>query len=127
MIVVDASAALDALLSSGEARRRLGSESVAAPHLVDSEICHSLRRLCRLGTISVQEADRLLGKWARLGIQRYGMVAHLGRVWELRNNLTAYDATYVALAEALDCPLLTTDVHLARAPGVQCSITVLPG
>ena len=127
MIVVDASAALDALLSSGEARRRLGSESVAAPHLVDSEICHSLRRLCRLGTISVQEAERLLGDWTRLGIQRFGMVALLGRIWELRDNLTAYDATYVALAEALDCALLTTDVHLARAPGVRCSITVLPG
>ena len=127
MIVIDASAALDALLSSGEARRRLGSESVAAPHLTDSEICHSLRRLCRLGTISDQEAERLLGDWARLGIRRFGMVALLGRIWELRDNLTAYDATYVALAEALDCPLLTTDVHLARAPGVRCSITVLPG
>ena len=127
MIVVDASAALEALLSSGEARRRLGSDSVAVPHLVDSEICHSLRRLCRLGTISVQKAERLLGDWARLGIQRFGVVALLGRIWELRDNLTAYDATYVALAEALDCPLLTTDAHLARAPGVRCSITVLPG
>jgi len=127
VIVVDASAALEALLSSGEARRRLGLDSVAVPHLVDSEICHSLRRLCRLGTISVQKAERLLGDWARLGIQRFGVVALLGRIWELRDNLTAYDATYVALAEALDCALLTTDAHLARAPGVRCSITVLPG
>lgn len=125
MIVVDASAALDALLSPGEARRRLGSESVAVPHLVDSEICHSLRRLCRLGMISVPKAERLLGGWTQLGVQRYGMVALLGRIWELRENLSAYDATYVALAEALDCPLLTTDVRLAGAPGVKCSITVL--
>ena len=104
----------------------MGSESVAAPHLVDSEICHSLRRLCRLGAISVREAERLIGDWARLGIQRFGVVALSGRVWELRDNLTAYDATYVALAEALDCPLLTTDLHLVRVPGLRCSITVLP-
>lgn len=127
MIVVDASAASDALLSSGEARGRISFESVAAPHLVDSEICHSLRRMCRLGTIAVLGAERLINSWTQLGVQRFGVVALLGRMWELRDNLSAYDATYVALAEALDYPLLTADGHLARAPGLRCSITVLSG
>lgn len=127
MIVVDASAALEAMLSAGEARRRLGSELVAVPHLVDSEICHALRRLCRQGAISVPEAERMLDHWARLGVQRFGVVALLSRIWELRDNLSAYDATYIALAEALDSSLLTADAHLARAPGLRCPVTILSG
>ena len=126
-MVIDASAALDALLSSGEARRRLGAEMLAAPHLVDSEICNALRRLVRSGAVTVPQAEDILFRWAQLGMQRFGVAGLLDRMWELRDNLSAYDATYVALAEALDCPLLTADGRLARAPGLQCSVTVLPG
>lgn len=126
MIVVDASAALNALLSSGEARTRLGREQMAVPHLADSEICNSLRRMVRHGVISVHQAEQVLDKWARLGLHRFQVVSLLGRIWELRDNLSAYEATYVALAEALDCPLLTADSHLAAAPGLGCAITVLP-
>lgn len=127
MIVVDASAALDALLSSGEARRRLGRERVAVPHLADSEICNSLRRMVRHRRISPLQAERVLRKWARLGLYRFEVVSLLGRIWELRDDLSAYDATYVALAEALDCPLFTADSRLATAPGLRCSISLLPG
>ncbi len=99
---------------------------MAVPHLVDSELCHALRRLVRRGAIGLSQADPALERWVGMGLRRYGAVGLLDRIWELRANLTAYDATYVALAEALDCPLLITDVRLARAPGVRCSITVLP-
>ena len=126
MIVVDASVALHALLSAGDARRELSLERIAAPHLVDSEIGHALRRMLRLGTISSPEAEQILEVWGQLGLQRFGVVGLLGRIWALRDNLSAHDATYVALAEALNCPLLTADSRIANAPGPQCTITVLP-
>ena len=126
MIVVDASAALNALLSSGEARRRLSLGRLAVPHLADSEICNSLRRMVRHGMISTLVAEQVLDAWALLGVHRFEVASLLGRIWQLRNNLSAYHATYVALAEALDGPLLTADVHLASAPGPRCVITVLP-
>lgn len=62
----------------------------------------------------------------RLGITRYPVFSYLDRVWELRDNLSAYDASYVALAELLDCNLLTADARLSRAPGIRCPITVVP-
>lgn len=127
MIVVDASAAVLALLNDGEARRRLATEPLAAPHLVDSEVAHTLRAQVRRGSIGVASGRRALEQWSRLGLQRFPAVAMLKRVWQLRDNLTAYDATYVALAEALDCALVTADARLGRAPGITCSVTVVPG
>ena len=62
----------------------------------------------------------------RLGMTRYPVFTLLERVWDLRENLSAYDASYVALAELLNCPLMTADARLSRAPGVRCSITVVP-
>jgi predicted nucleic acid-binding protein len=62
-----------------------------------------------------------------LAITRHGTVSMLDRVWELRHNLTAYDAAYVALAETLQCPLVTGDARICRAPGLRCPVTVLPG
>lgn len=63
--------------------------------------------------------------WARLGVQRIDTIGLLPRVWELRDNLTAYDATYVAVAEALDADLVTADQRLTRAPGIRCSTTLV--
>lgn len=71
------------------------------------------------------DASRALDVWGRLGVERVGVRGLLGRIWELRDNLSAYDATYVAVAEALESPLLTADGRLARAPGPRCTITVL--
>ncbi|MFZ1488826.1 MAG: type II toxin-antitoxin system VapC family toxin [Ilumatobacteraceae bacterium] len=125
MIVVDASAAVLGLLNDGDARLALASETLAVPYLVDSEVANALRSQVLRGTANDEEARDALGSWTRLGIRRYSAVGLLGRVWELRHNLTAYDATYVALAEAIGCELLTGDGRLAGAPGPACPITVV--
>ena len=125
MIVVDASAAVLGLLAGGEARRRLGTEHLVAPHLVDSEILHTLGRQARRGVIETSDATRAIRTWQRLGVQRFPVVGMLDRIWELRHNVTAYDATYVVLAEELDCPLLTADARLASATGPRCTFTVV--
>jgi predicted nucleic acid-binding protein len=67
-----------------------------------------------------------LDTWRRLGMTRYPVFAFLDRVWELRDNLSAYDASYIALAELLDCDLLTADARLGGAPGIRCAITLVP-
>jgi predicted nucleic acid-binding protein len=125
VIVFDASAAVLALLNDGAARRSLGAETVVVPHLVDSEVAHALRAQVRRGRVGADDAGAALTRWARLGMRRFGVAGLLHRVWELRENLTAYDATYVALAEGLDCRLVTADARLAQAPGPICAITVV--
>ena len=126
MIVVDASVAVSALLNDGDARRMVGENTLAAPHLVDAEVLHTLRRLLSRGQMSAEEAERAVHRWRLLGVQRFPLIGLVPRIWALRDNLSAYDAAYAALAEALDCPLVTTDGRLAAAPGPQCPITVLP-
>lgn len=125
MIVVDASAAVLGLLNDGDARACLAEEPFACPHLADSEIVHALRGQVHRGDVDAADAERAVATWARLGMERVPVVGLLERIWELRENLSAYDATYVAVAEALDAPLLTADARLARAPGVTCPITVV--
>ncbi|MEA2371059.1 MAG: hypothetical protein QOH12_1453 [Solirubrobacteraceae bacterium] len=125
MIVLDASAAIFALANDGEARRIVEAETVVVPHLADSEVANTLRTQVLRGRIQPGEAEAALGRWARLGLRRFGVSDLLGRIWELRENLTAYDATYVALAEALACSLVTADARLARAPGLFCPLTVV--
>lgn len=126
MIVIDASAALSGLLHDGRARRLLAEERVHAPHLIDSEVASALRRKVSAGQLVADVGSTVLQVWQRLGVTRHPTVAMLGRLWELRENVSAYDASYVALAEALDCPLVTADGRLARAPGLRCPITVVP-
>ena len=125
MIVVDASAAVLSLLNDGDARRAVGSETLAVPHLVDPEVANALRSQVLRGAVSEPEAQVALGQWTRLGVRRFPAIGLLGRVWELRHNLTAYDATYVALAEAIGCELLTGDGRLGAAPGPTCTIRVV--
>ena len=126
MIVVDASAAVGALLHDGEARRYLSTERLAAPHLVDAEVLQTMRRLVARGAVDAQAADGAVRQWGQLGVRRVEVHWLTERVWALRHNLSAYDASFVALAEALDCPLLTADVRLAGAPGPSCPITLVP-
>ncbi len=125
MIVLDASAAVLALLNDGDARRSLANEAVAIPHLADSEVTQALRAQVLRGQIGADDAGAALARWMRLGLRRYGVVGLIARLWELRDNLTAYDATYVALAEVLACELVTADARLAQAPGPTCAITVV--
>ena len=127
MIVVDASAALSALLTAGPARSVLAIEQLHVPHLIDSEIASGLRRRVIARELRPDVAWSALDTWRRLGMTRYPVFSVLERVWQLRDNLSAYDASYVAVAEHLGCSLLTADGRLARAPGVGCPVTVVPG
>jgi predicted nucleic acid-binding protein len=126
VIVLDASAALSALLNAGAARHHSAGQQLHAPHLIDSELANGLRRRVAAGDISADAAWRALRVWRRLGLTRYPVFALLHRVWELRDNLSAYDASYVALAELLGSTLVTADGRLSRAPGPRCPITVVP-
>ncbi len=126
MIVVDASAAVSALLNAGPARQALAEEQVHVPHLIDPEVANALRRGVAASRVQPGDAWTALDRWRRLGMSRYAVFHLLARVWELRENLSAYDASYVALAESLGCALLTADARLGRAPGLRCSVTVLP-
>jgi len=132
VIVLDASAAVDVVLERGGEGEWVASElaaagSLHAPHLIDSEFASTLRRLVLLGEISPENGSAALGHYRQLRLTRYPAEPLLGRIWELRDALTAYDATYVALAEALDCPLVTADGRLGRAPGLRCTLTLVPG
>ena len=125
MIVADASACVLALLNDGEARAALLAESVAIPHLADSEVAHALRGQVLRESVAPDAAFTALEHWSRLGLRRWPVTGLLGRIWSLRENLSAYDATYVALAEALESRLLTADVRLAQAPGPTCAVTIV--
>lgn len=126
MIVIDASAALSGLLNSGPARQTLAHEQLHAPHLVDSEVPSGLSRRVIAGRLTAADGWAALDAWRHLAVTRYAVHAPLDRVWPLRDNLSAYDAGYVALAELLDCPLLTADARLSRAAGIRAPITVVP-
>ena len=125
MIVIDASAAILGLLNDGAARSMLREGAVACPHLADSEVAHALRSQVLRGNLEAEDAARAIDAWRRLGIERIGVRGLLPRIWELRDNVSAYDATYVAVAETLEAPLVTADGRLAQAPGLRCSITVV--
>ena len=127
MIVLDASAALAGLMNAGAARSAMAGEQLHAPHLIDSEVASGMRRQVAAGNVGLEQARSMLRTWQAIGISRYPAVGMLGRVWELRDNLSAYDATYVALAEGLGCALLTADARLSRATGVRCPVTTVPG
>ena len=126
MIVFDASAAVSGLLRTGAARARLASEVLHAPHVLDTEVVDVIRRLVLRRSLADGDADLALSTWKRLGIRRYPTIGLLDRVWELRHNLSACDAAYVALAEALDCHLVTADQRLAAAEGPRCTIEIVP-
>lgn len=130
MIVVDASALLEALLRTPAAKSvedRLFSpgQTLHVPHLIDAEVAQVIRRYV---AISDMDADRGRAALTDLGdfpLRRYPHDFLLSRVWELRNNLTAYDAIYVALAEVLDAPLLTRDRRLATAAGHRAKVELV--
>ena len=122
MIVVDASAVLELLLSTpaGQAvaeRIAASGHGLHAPHLLDVEIAQALRRFAQQGKLAETDAVEAINDLRDLDLKRHAHEPLLDRVWQLRQNLSAYDAVYVALAEVLDAPLLTCDVRLTRAPG----------
>jgi len=129
LIVVDASALAAALAdddADGDAARdRLEDDRLAAPEVIDLEIASMLRRKCGAGIISLPRALTALADLQTMRLSRRSHGPLLNRIWELRDNVTPYDAAYVALAENLGVTLVTADARLARAPGTRCAFEVL--
>lgn len=132
MIVVDASVLIEVLLRTSRAdqlseRLLAPGEALHAPHLIDLEVVQVLRRASAAGSMSRQRAREALEDLAALRLMRHAHLLYLDRIWELRQNVTAYDAAYIALAEALGAPLLTCDRALARAPGHRARVELMDG
>ena len=130
MIVVDASAITEFLLQTPlgarvEARLFRDHAEFHAPHLIDVEVVQALRRLVRTGEVRPGRAQEAVEDLAGLDIRRHAHIDFVGRAWGLRDNLTAYDAMYVALAEAIDAPLVTCDGPLGATPGHAVRIDVI--
>lgn len=125
MIVVDAGVIVELLVNDIEPRR-IGAGELAAPHLLDSEVTNVLRRLVIRGALNEEQGARAMDGFGELYLERFPAQPLRPRIWELRHNLSAYDATYVALAEALEgASLVTTDVRLAKTTGPKCTIRLL--
>lgn len=130
MIVLDASVVIEILLQSDDGFRiqeRIPDEAEDphAPHLLDAEVAQILRRYSMRGEIAAERGRQMLEDLAVFPIERHGHTLLLPRIWELRPNLTAYDAAYVALAEALGAPLLARDGGLAAAPGLRAAVQLV--
>ena len=122
MIVVDASALVEFLLQTPrgakvESRLFGSDDELHAPHLVDVEVVQALRRLVRLREVAAGRADDAIADLCDLDLHRHAHVDLLSRAWKLRDNISAYDAMYVALAEAIGAPVVTCDAPLANASG----------
>lgn len=120
MIVVDTSAVLAALLArplATEVEARLADDGdLQAPHLIDVELLHVLGHLVRMRALSEARATEVRADFSDLTIERYSHEALADRIWDLRSNLTAYDAAFVALSERLEVPLVTCDARLGASP-----------
>ena len=130
MIVVDASALLEFLLQTPlgtrvEARLFRDQDEFHSPHLTDVEVIQGLRRLVRTGEVSPDRAADVMADLADFDLHRHPHLDLLTRAWKLRENVTAYDAMYIALGEALDAPIVTCDAPLAKAPGHRAHIEVI--
>jgi len=130
VIVVDASALLELLLQTAlgvrvESRLFRDGDELHVPHLVDVEIVQGLRRLVRTGEVSPRRASEAIADVNDFDLHRHPHADFLSRAWKLRDNISAYDAMYVALAEAADARVVTCDSRLAKAPGHSARIEVV--
>jgi predicted nucleic acid-binding protein len=129
LIVLDASVLAPALADDGtdgdRARSRLVGQTIAVPMLADLEVASVLRRAALAGRLDDRRAGQALADLIALPLRRAAHAPLLPRIWELHRNVTVYDAVYVALAEALDVPLVTSDRRLSGAPGLRCQVEVL--
>jgi predicted nucleic acid-binding protein len=127
VIVVDTSALIDAVLARPPKPgllARLSDDDLHAPHLIDVEILHALRRLALTGAVQEARLEDARTDIDDITLTRYPLGPLGDRVWELRHHLTAYDAVFVALAEALEAPLVTCDHRLGRAGGHHAQMEV---
>ena len=130
MIVVDASVLIEVLMRTPAAQTIEDQlftqpETLHAPHLLDVEVAHVLRRYAAIREIDGERGRAALVDFADMPVQRYPHEILLPRIWQLRHNLSAYDAAYVALAEALDVPLLTRDKRLVAAAGHHARVELV--
>jgi predicted nucleic acid-binding protein len=130
VIVVDASVVVEILLRTPaadaiESRLFARRETLHAPHLIDVEVAQVMRRYVSRGEVRPQDGRGIIELMAQWPMTRYPHKPLLRRIWELRENLTAYDAAYVALAEGLRAVLVTRDERLANAPGILANVEVL--
>jgi predicted nucleic acid-binding protein len=130
VIVIDASAVLEILLNTRAAARVAErvfapGETLHAPHVLDLEVAQALRRYVLSGDTDEDRGQEALRDFCDLPLSRYPHEPFLERIWDLRRNITAYDAAYLALAEALRAPLVTRDAKLARAPGHRAQVELL--
>ena len=127
-LVIDASVIVAGLIDTGTegiwAESLIASENLLAPELIMVEATNILRRLELAKEISPIESGLAQKDLMRLDVQLFPFNPFAERIWSLRNNLTSYDAWYVALAEALDCPLATLDLKLTKASGARCALAV---
>lgn len=127
-LVLDASAAVNALIPSerrDQTRQKLVEADLCAPTLVDTEVLSAVARLERSRAISSAEADRAVAAWQRLAVTRLSVEQLLSEIWSLRDTIRISDSHYVALAQALQAPLLTADHRLARSPVPGLSVLIL--
>ena len=129
VIVLDASAVVVVLLNLGAGAPRIRErmdrvDDLHVPHLFEIEVVSVLRRYALNGKLSSARARLALDRLSTLKLSLYPHTAMLPRIWELRDNVSAYDAAYIALAETLGAPLITTDARLARAPGIRAEVEV---
>jgi predicted nucleic acid-binding protein len=126
VLVVDTSAVLDALVgtapAAGLVERLAADGDLHAPHLIDIEFLHALRQLSLSGKLTDDRAADVRTDFSELALVRYPHEELAGRIWALRHNITAYDAAFVVLAEALGIPLVTCDAKLAAASGHEADI-----
>ena len=128
MIVVDASVAVELVLRTPiglRSARRVFANELHAPHLLDIEVLHTLRRLTNLRQLDPPTAQQALESFQEMTVIRHPHGPLLEFMWEMRSSISAYDAAYVALAEALEMPLLTCDAKLARASGHGAKIVLI--
>ena len=128
MIIVDTSVILELFLHTPVGVRhadRIFDQERHAPELIDLEFVNVLRRFARRGATALAEADEALTNFTNFGIERHAHTVLLPRIWALRDSVSAYDASYIALAEMLDAPLLTCDARLAHAHGHSAKIELL--
>jgi predicted nucleic acid-binding protein len=125
MVVIDASLAIEVLLRTPLGTRhanRVFNEELNAPHVIDLEVAQALRRLVRGEGYDSWAAANILDELGNWSMERYAHILLLPKIWDLRDSVSAYDAAYVALAEALDAPLLTCDAKLSRSHGHRAKI-----
>jgi predicted nucleic acid-binding protein len=125
MAVVDASTLIDAFLGDERSSSAIVGRDLHAPVTVDAEILHGLRRAWLAGVITEADANSVIALAQETAITRHPVQSLVNRIWQLRFNVTAYDAAYVALAEKLDLPLLTRDRRLAQSSGHAARITYI--